>query len=163
VVKITNYGDNPRKKLLAVTLVAVLSIVAVVSVYAVFIGTFTGQDVTVKGLGGGSLVYSSNNADPWTTTLTSEAVNNPWYSRLETNSGGYAGPVAITWRLEKQIDASNWENVSLATTTTNMVLNGTGGYIYATSGGVWSAGNYNWGANVTGGGTYRVLADVESE
>jgi len=145
-----------------VTLVTVLSIVAVVSVYAVLIGTFTGQDVTVKDLGGGSLVYSSNNADPWTSILTSTAVNNAWYSRLETNAGGYSGPVTIAWKLQQETGTDVWTDVPLASTTTTIVLNGTGGYIYATSDGVWAAGNYDWGAEVTGGGTYRVLADVNS-
>lgn len=144
------------------TLVTVLSIVAVVSVYAVIIGTFTGQDVTVKGVGSGSLKYSLNNVDSWASILTSDGPGIPWYSRLEIGADGYSGHVIITWQLEQEIDTNNWTPVTDATTTTNIVLNGSGGNIYATSDGVWAEGNYNWGAEVAGSGTYRVVASVDS-
>jgi hypothetical protein len=147
-----------------VTLVAVLSIVAVVSVYAVLIGTFTGGDVTVGGMGSGNLMYSSDNLEggTWTSTLSSSGVGVAWYSRFVIANGGYSGPVTITWHLENKTGPSTWADVTGATASTSMVLTGGAQNVYATSDGVWAAGNYNWGADSEQAGTYRVIVDVES-
>jgi len=147
-----------------VTLVTVLSIVVVVSVYAVWIGTFTGLDVTVGGMGSGNVMYSLVNADPgsWASTLGPSGPSVAWYSRLEIATGGYSGPVKITWQLENKTGASTWANVTGASATTDMVLTGGAQNIYSTTDGVWAAGNYNWGADSEQAGTYRVIAYVNS-
>jgi hypothetical protein len=147
-----------------VTLVTVLSIVAVISVYAVLIGTFTGGEVTVGTVPLSYVKYSTVNADPgtWTSTLTPSGALVPWYSRLEIPPGGYSGPVTITWQLENKTGASTWANVTVASQITDMVLNGLVQYVYATTDGIWAEGNHNWGANVPTNGTYRVIAYVNS-
>jgi hypothetical protein len=147
-----------------VTLVTVLSIVAVVSVYAVLIGTFPGGDVTVGGMGSANVMYSTVNADPgsWTSTLSSSGTGVAWYSRLEIVAGGYSGPVKITWQLENKTGASTWTNVTGASALTTMVLDGSAQNVYVTSDGTFGTGNYDWGANSLWAGTYRVMAYVES-
>jgi len=142
-----------------VTLVTVLSIVAVVSVYAVLVGTFTGGEVTVGGTGAGNVMYSLVNSDPGTWESTLGNASAAWYSRLELATGGYTGPVSITWQLQKKV--SGWTDVSGATTTTSLTLTGSQQTIYVTSNGLIS-GNNDWGANVTGSGGYRVMAYVNS-
>jgi len=137
--------------------VTVLSIVVVVSVYAVLVGTFTGGEVTVGGTGAGNVMYSYDNADPWTSTLDNASAT--WYSRVELATGGYTGPVSITWQLQKKV--SGWTDVSGATTTTSLTLTASQQTIYVTSNGLIS-GNNDWGANVTGSGGYRVMAYVNS-
>ena len=159
----TNYGGKSRKGLLAVTLVTVLSILLVVGVYAVFLGSFTGGEVTVGGMGSSNLRYSADNVDPgtWTATLNSSGAGVAWYSRLEIAAGGYSGPVNMTWHLEKKTDATTWTDVSGANASTSIVLTGNAQTVYATSdGGI--TGNHNWGSNVAANGAYRVLVDVES-
>jgi hypothetical protein len=145
-------------------LVAVLSIVSVIAVYAVFLGSFVGKDVTVGGIGSGNVMYSSLNVDPgtWFETLAPSGPGVNWYSRLEVAAGGYSGPVKITWQLENKTGFSTWENVTGASATTNMVLTGLVQNVYATTDGSWATSNYNWGLNSTVAGTYRVIAYVES-
>jgi hypothetical protein len=145
-----------------VTLVTVLSIVVVVSVYAVLIGTFTGGDVTVGGMGLANVRYSSDNteAGTWTPTLSPTGTGVPWYSRLEIPAAGYSGPVTITWHLEQK--NATWTDVPSASTSTSMLLTGGTQNIYATTNGLWAAGNQDWGANSTQAGTYRVIVDVQS-
>ena len=161
--EITNYGDNPRKKLLAVTMVAVLSIVAVVSVYAVLIGSFTGGDVTVGGMDSSYIRYSSDNveAGTWNTTQISSGTGVAWYSRLEI-PGGYSGPVTIAWHLENKTGASTWTDVTDAIASTSIVLTGDVQNVFATSDGLWAAGNHNWGSDCAWAGTYRVMVAVNS-
>lgn len=143
------------------TLVTVLSIVAVVSVYAVLIGSFTGGDVTVGGMGSSNVMYSLVNADPgtWTSTLGPGA-GISWYSRLEIPAAGYTGPVTITWHLEQKTGASTWTDVTGATASTSIVLTGGVQDVYATTDGLWAAGNHDWGPNTAG--TYRVNVEVQS-
>jgi len=161
--EITNYGDNPRKKLLAVTMVTVLSIVAIVSVYAVLIGTFPGGEVTVGGAGG-YIRYNVTDVDSgtWNTTLISSGAGVAWYSRLEIPSGGYSGPVKITWQLQNKTDALNWANVTGANQITDTVLTGGLQNVYASSDGTFATGNHDWGAHSEVAGAYRVMAYAES-
>jgi hypothetical protein len=142
-------------------MVAVLSIVAVVSVYAVLIGSFTGGDVTVGGMGSGNLMYNVDNleAGSWTSTLDSSGVGVAWYSRLEIDDGGYAGPVTITWKLQQE--TATWTDVPGATQTTTITLTGGVENVYASGTGV-STGNHDWGAQCLQAGTYRVIVSVES-
>ena len=145
------------------TLVTVLSIVAVVSVYAVLIGTFTGGEVTV-GSAGGYIRYNVNNVDSgtWNVTLISDNALLAWYSRLEIPSGGYSGPVKITWQLQNKTDASNWANVTGASQITNKVLTGGAQNVYTSSDGTFATGNHDWGAHSEVAGAYRVMAYAES-
>jgi hypothetical protein len=146
-----------------VTLITVLSIVAVISVYAVIIGTFTGEEVTVGGAAG-NIRYNVNDVDSgtWNVTLISDDVLAAWYSRLEIPSGGYSGPVKITWQLQNKTDASNWANVTGASQITNMVLTGGLQNVYASSDGTFATGNHDWGAHSEVAGAYRVFAYAES-
>ena len=145
------------------TLVTVLSIVAVVSVYAVLIGTFTGGEVTV-GSAGGYIRYNVNNVDSgtWNVTLISDNALLAWYSRLEIPSGGYSGPVKMTWQLENKTGTLTWANVTGASQITNMVLTGGPQNVYATGNGAWAGDNHDWGAHSAANGTYRVFVYVES-
>ena len=138
-------------------MVTVLSIVAVVSVYAVLIGSFTGGEVTVGGTGAGSVSYSLTNAVPWDSSLPNASAS--WYSRLVLSDGGYSGPVSITWVLQKKTETSTWGN--LTTTPTSIVLTGSAQTIYTSADGL-IAGNHDWVLDVTGSGTYRVIAEVNS-
>jgi len=146
-----------------VTLVTVLSIVAVVSVYAVLIGSFTGGDVTVGGMGASSLQYSTDNvvAPTWNTTQTMGGPGVAWYARLEITSG-YSGPVTIAWHLENKTEASTWADVAGATASTSITLNGTAQNVYSTTDGLWAASNHNWGTDCAWAGTYRVMVDVDT-
>ncbi len=154
--------SKSRKGLLALTLVTVLAIVSVVTVYAVLIGTFQGGEVTVGGVGSSTVMYSldNNQTGAWTTTLNASGPGAAWYSRLEINGGDYSGPVTITWQLQQK--GATWMDVSGATATTSMTLSGTPQNVYATSDGAYGAGNHNWGSNVATSGAYRVLVTVQS-
>jgi len=144
-----------------VTLVTVLSIVAVVSVYAVLIGSFTGDVVTVGGMGSANLLYNADNNEggSWTSTLSSSGTGVAWYSRLEIATGGYAGQVTITWQLQQE--NATWIDVPNANQTTSIVLTGGAENVYASGNGV-STGNHDWGAQCLQKGAYRVIVSVES-
>ena len=144
------------------TLVTVLSIVAVISVYAVLIGTFTGGDVTVGGMGSGDLKYSSDNleAGTWASTLNTSGPGATWYSRLDIAASGYSGPVTITWQLEQK--GAAWTNVTGANLLTSMVLTGGAQNVYTSSDGTFATGNHDWGAHSEVAGAYRVMAYAES-
>ena len=143
------------------TLVTVLSIVAVVSVYAVLIGSFTGGDVTVGGMGSGNLMYNADNNETgtWASTLSSSGVGVAWYSRLEIATGGYAGPVTITWQMQQE--NATWTDVPGASQTTSIVLTGGAQNVYASDTGT-STTDHNWGVQCLQPGTYRVIVSVES-
>lgn len=146
------------------TLVTVLSIVAVVSVYAVLIGAFIGGDVTVGDQALGDIMYSSSNTEPgtWTSDL-GPGVSSAWYARLVIPTAGYSGPVTVSWHLEQRTGplSTDWTDVSGAIASTSLVLDSTARSIYASGDGALT-GNYNWGVDTTVAGTYRVLADVDS-
>jgi hypothetical protein len=145
-------------------MVAVLSIVAVVSVYAVLINTFTGGEVNILGSGSGNVMYSLTNADPgtWASTISPSSTSVPWYSRLEIGADVYSGPVTMTWQLQNKTGPSTWADVTGVSASTSMVLSGSAQNVYATSNGVFGASNYNWQLNATTAGTYRVVATVNS-
>jgi hypothetical protein len=144
--------------------VTVLSILLVIAVYAVFIGSFQGGEVTVGVMGSSSVTYSSDNneAGSWTPTLSVSAAGIAWYSRLEVASGGFSGPVTITWTLQNETGTSTWTDVTGVTTSTSIVLTGSAQTVYATTDGTYSSSNYNWGSNTTTAGTYRVSVSVDS-
>jgi hypothetical protein len=145
-----------------VTLVTVLSIVAVVSVYAVIIGTFTGGEVTVGGAEG-NIRYSADNVElgSWTEALDGIGVGVAWYARFEITTGGYSGPVTITWQLQNKTGTSTWADLAGASESTSVVFTGSAQNVYATSLGAIT-GNHDWGADFPRAGTYRVIVEVNS-
>ena len=139
-----------------------LTVVAMstVAVTAVLLGTFTGDEVTIGGVASSAVTYSLDNST-FSTTLEPAGASTPWYTRLEISAGDYSGPVTITWQLEQKEDLTTWTPVSGASETTDVVLAGTAEDIYASSDGL-STTNYDWSADVTEAGTYRVVATVDS-
>ena len=160
MVKITNFGGKSKKGLLAVTLVTVLSILAVIGVYAVLIGTFTGGQVTVGQVASSTITYSSDNAT-WITPLSVSAPGDAWYSRLEVGANSYSGPVTITWQLQNETAPSTFTNVAGATVSTAIVLNGSAEDVYASTDGT-NNNNFNWGSLTTTAGAYKVVVTVDS-
>jgi hypothetical protein len=140
--------------------VAVLSIVTVVSVYAVWIGAFQGGEVTVGTAESGSVKYSLTNVEgaTWASSLENPT-SASWYSRLEFLADGYSGPVSITWKLQKKTGTS-WDNIT--STLTPVTLTGAAQNIYVTGDGLID-GNRDWELlGVTGSGTYRVIVEINS-
>jgi len=159
--EITNYGDNTRRSLLAVTLVTVLAIISVVTVYAVLIGTFesTGE-VTIGSGATGAVTYSLDGLT-WGGSLSPTDVDTTWYSKLNINGGQYSGrAVTISWQLQRKINDTAWSNLGTPTVT-SMSLGAGAQDVYATSTGV-STGNRDWGLDVTEEGIYKVVASVNS-
>jgi len=159
------FENKSQKAFIAVTLVTVLAIVSVITVYAVLLGTFQGPgEVTVGGTGYGSVKYTTNgqyavdNAT-WATDINGTGV--PWYSQLVIDAGGYSGPAKLTWQLEKKIGTDTWANAT-GTTQTTLVLSGSNQTVYATNDGYSGSSNYNWASGATTAGTYRVRVYEES-
>ena len=146
---------HSKKAFLAAALLTVALFSLVVVAYA---------EVTVGSLAPlkGTLTYSLDNSEvgTWTTTLASSGPFAPWYSRLEINGAGYNGPVTITWKLQQMIGFSNWTDVSGAALSSSIVLSGSVQSVYATSDGVYSSSNYDWGQYIAASGTYRVVATI---
>jgi hypothetical protein len=157
--EITNFEGKSKKGFLAITLVTVLSILAVIGVYAVLIGTFPGGNVTVGQVASSSVTYSSDNAT-WISPLSVSAAGDAWYSRLEVGANSYSGPVTITWQLQQETNTTTWNNVGSAVQTP-MVLSGSAEDVYASSDGT-NNNNFNWGSLTTTAGTYRVVVTVNS-
>jgi hypothetical protein len=145
-----------------VTLLTVVAIALTVVVAAVTIGTFTGQEVTIGGVGSSAVTYSLDNINgPWTATLEPANASTPWFTRLEISGGDYSGPVTLTWQLEQKTTPSTWTPISGANATTTVTLSGSAENIHASSDGS-TTGNQDWSADVTAAGTYRVVVTVES-
>ncbi len=148
-----------RKLLLITTVLTIVALALVLSVYAVVqLGTITGGTVTVGGVTTGTIYYSNDNSTNWSTSLSPSG---PWYAELNFNAG-YAGPVTITWQLESDTSGT-WTPISGDTvTTTGVILTGSAGQIvYASPNGA-QTGNQNWATFATGAGAYRLTATVNS-
>lgn len=145
------------------TLLTVAAVALTVVVAAVTIGSFTGGEVTIGGVGSSEVTYSLDNINgPYTPTLEPASASTPWFTRLEINGGDYSGPVIITWQLEQKTGPTpDWTAVSGADTTTTITLSGSAEIVYASSDGT-TTGNYDWDTDVTESGTYRVVVTVES-
>jgi hypothetical protein len=63
--------------------------------------------------------------------------------------------------LQKKTETSTWDNLTTTATPTPIVLTGSAQTIYASADGL-IAGNHDWVLDVTGSGTYRVIAEVNS-
>lgn len=154
-----NKGKKSRKLLLITTVLTIVALAVVLSVYAVVqLGIINGGTVTVGGVTTGTISYNINNSTSWSTT--DPQPSGSWYAQLAINSG-YAGPVTITFQL--QTDASGgWANVNSATVTTNtIVLTGSGQNVYASTIGTQTS-NQDWSTYATTAGAYRVTATINS-
>ncbi len=119
--------------------------------------------MTVGGIGTSSIAYSADNNEigTWSSTLTTASAADPFYPKASVGAG-YSGPITITWKLQQK-GASGWTDVSGATFTTSMYLDGSAQRtVYATDDGTYAADNYDWGSKVDTSGTYRVFATVNS-
>ena len=161
-----NLRQKSQRGFVAVTLITVLSIALVLVVYATLLGTFTGGDVTVGGVGDAEITYSLTDleAGPWSTTLDVGSVGTPWYARAEITVGDYNGPVTITWILEQETAPGSWSTVATYPDYTSVTLTGSiGQLIYATSDGAFLVGtNLDWDADVGNAGTYHVIATINT-
>ena len=107
------------------------------------------------------VTYSSDNnpSGTWSTTLTTDP-GNSWYTRLEI-TGGYTGSATVSFQLQEQTD-STWQNTgSPVVTTSGVTITGSAQTIYASSDG-GNSNNFDWSTIATSGGTYRVVATVNS-
>jgi len=155
-----------QKGFVAVTLITILAIALVLIVYATFLGSFQGGEVTVGGVGGAQIKYSFNNnneSGPWTLTLNPSSVSTSWYARMNITAGDYSGPVNITWQLQKETGTDTWTNQGTPEYTPVVLTGSAGGQIiYVSSDGTFAAGNYNWKQKYTTAGTYRINATINS-
>ena len=117
--------------------------------------------LSVGVMGDGSVTYSvdNNETGAWTTTLAVSSPSAPWYSRLQINNGDYSGPVTMTWQLQQKTGNSNWGDFGRSVST-SIVLSGIPQNVYASSNGALT-GNHDWGADISGSGTYRVVVTIE--
>ena len=153
------YERKSRKLFFVATAVTILALASVLTVFAaVLLGTFTGGSVTVVGVTSGTITYSLDNAEAGAWTATLEPVGS-WYTKLAL-TGGYSGNVTITWQLQSSATGP-WANEGSTTVTTGITLSGSAQDFYATAnGGI--TGNRDWSSTATGGGTYRVIATINS-
>ena len=156
-----NRSNKSRKLLFVATALTILALASVLTVYAaVLLGTINGGAVTVGGVTTGTITYSTvaDGSGSWTTTLDPDTGS--WYTKLEVN-GGYTGPVTVTWQLQSYATGS-WVDVGAATVSTSTSLTGSAGQvIYATATGVVTS-NHDWHTEAGAGGTYRVIATINS-
>jgi hypothetical protein len=103
----------------------------------------------------GSVTYSIDGST-WTSTPSAFNVGGPLYARFELTSTSHSGSGTITWQLQK--DTSVFTNVGSPVITT-VTFTGSAQTIYASTDGT-TTGNHNWGADISSGGSYRVIATV---
>jgi hypothetical protein len=157
-----NKGKKSRKLLLIATALTVVALVSVMYAYAaILLGTFQGGEVTVGGVASGTIMYSTTDSAPWSSSLQPGGVGSAWYAELVIGSGStYTGPVTITWQLKIETGQGAWSNLG-SPVATNVTLTGGTQTIYASANGAIT-GNNNWGSLITNAGTYAVNATVDS-
>jgi len=129
----------------------VLSVAAVLVVYAALLGTINSTGYVNVGGTGGTVYYSLTNTDQdsaWSNSLgsgTPLTISQAWYAKMNTTAGGYVGLASFSWQLRKSTDGgSTWNNVGTATTF-DYSLDGSVQTIYATSNGAFAEpGNRDW-------------------
>jgi hypothetical protein len=152
--------SKTQREFVVVTLIALIAIAAIITVYATLLATYTGDTVTVVSLNG-DIKYddlNSTTAGDWSLTLGNIANGSVWYALFNTSSsGGYIGNVNMTWTLQW----TNGTDVPSATQTTNdFALTGsTGQVIYASDAGTQGA-NKDWGQYTTVAGAYQIELNV---
>lgn len=140
-----------QREFIVVTLIALISIALIITVYATILGTFTGGNVEVVTLNG-TIYYSEDNSTGWATSINSITNGSAWYARFNVISNGYSGDATITWWLQK--DGANM--TSPVEQTTSFTFSGGLEAVYASIDGTQGT-NKNWGASATEAGTYRVM------
>ena len=151
--------SKSQREFVVVTLIALISIALIITVYATILGTYTGDTVTVVSLNG-DIKYddlNSTTASDWSPTLSNIANGSLWYALFNTSSSGYTGNVNMTWTLQW----SNGTAVPSATQTTNnfALIGSAGQVIYASDAGTQVA-NKDWGQYTTDVGTYQIELTV---
>jgi len=154
-----------RKLLLISTVLTIIAIVSVLTVYAaVLIGTYQGGEVVIGGVGSGTIEYSTTNSTggSWSTTLAASDPTASWYAELVIDgSNTYSGPVTISWQLQIETSPGVWSPVG-SPVITNMNLATGAQTVYASSDGTITA-NTDWSITVNNfAGTYSVKATVDS-
>lgn len=156
-MKIATLWSTP--KLLALTLLTIVSIVGIAS--AMLLATFYGGVVQVVSITG-SIEYARTNDAA--ATLSTELLNVPlsgaWYVRFKTTTSGYQGSVNITWTLQKH-NGTQYVDTTYTQLTTVTLTGASGQIIYASSNGAIT-NNKNWGTHCDTVGMYRIKAVFES-
>ena len=154
-----------QRAFVGVSLITVLGVSVVLVVYATLLGTLTGGNVVVGGLEG-DVYYSLSNVNTlpgWTTALDVSGTGVAWYGKINVTAGGYVGPASISFQLYKTTDGgTNWSTVGSATTITGFQLSGSDQQIFATSDGLFGAGNRDWSLTATSSATYRIVATINT-
>jgi hypothetical protein len=149
------YTRKSRRLLFVATTLTIISLASVLTAYAAVLGTFNGNAFTVNDVANGSVTYSIDGST-WTSTPSAFNVGGPLYARFELTSTSHSGSGTITWQLQK--DTSVFTNVGSPVITT-VTFTGSAQTIYASTDGT-TTGNHNWGADISSGGSYRVIATV---
>lgn len=155
--------EKSQRAFVGVTLTTVLGISFVILVYAALLGSVPGGNVVVGGLSF-NVYYSLNNVETpssWSATLNVDNTTIPWYAKMNTTTGGYAGEVTIEWKLEKTIDGGGTWNKEGSSDNRTFTLNGAAQQIYDTTDGTYT-GNRDWRLTATTSATYRVRVTITS-
>ena len=156
-----NERNKSQTAFVGVTLITLLGVAFVLVVYAALLGTMSNPGNVFLGSEGSvarTVKYSSDNAAPWTDSLSLGGATADWYARVDLTAGYYYGPVTFTWQLQR--DMSGWTNVGTSNTT-DITLDATTSIIYVS--GASATGNENWKNQVGGqSGTYRVYVTVDT-
>ncbi len=159
-----NDGKKTQKMLIATIVIMLIAMTSLLIVFAAVLGTFNGNAVTVNDVASGTVKYSTDGGTTWTASPSAINVADSLYARSEVSSSSYAGPATVTWQLQQDISGT-WTNINGATVSTTVTLTGSSQTIYAsddgTSGGNLTP-NFNWGTDISAGGSYRVSATVAS-
>jgi hypothetical protein len=148
--------ERKSKKLLIVsTALMVLALSSVLVVYAVSLGTFIGNPVTVNDVAAGSVKYSTDGSS-YSADISAFNVGGHLYARFELTSNTATGSGTVTWQLQK--NTGSWVDVDSPVIST-VTLTGGAQTIYASANGN-STSNTDWGSLITTGGSYRVTATL---
>ena len=161
IVTKMNNGKKSGKLLIVGTVLTIVALASVLVVFAAVLGTFNGNAVTVNDVASGTVKYSSDGTTGWGTDMSAFNVTGSWYAKFELSTTSYPGPATVTWHLQK--DTSGWANVGSVTTT--VTLTGSSQTIFASDDGTSTGNltpNHDWGADISTGGSYRIVVTVAS-
>ena len=151
------FQRKSRKLLFISTALMIVGLASVLTVYAAALGTFYGGTVTVNDVtAGGTVTYSTDGGSNWVETPTIN-VGGTLNARVVITTT-YSGQASVSWQLQK--DNSGWQNVGSPFVTTLASL-ASGQQVYASADGTSSSLN-NFGASITTGGSYRIVATVST-
>ena len=153
-------GIKSRKLLLISTVLTIIAIALVLSVYGALLGTFNGNSVTVTDFAQGAIQYSADGST-WSTSMTTfNATTGHWYARFEVSSTTYTGTATITFTLQEQNTDGSWSSTGTPVTVSGYSLTSTS-IIYASSDGS-SSSLHDFSGDISSGGTYRISVTVAS-